>query len=376
MKLLFVISKFEGGGAEGVMCTLCNELSKRGHDVTLISHFGKSVYSLNDEVCQIDYKTWQYDTSKGSMPVRIWKKIVNRYRDYIYLKHTIKEKQPDVVMSFLMWWLWQLIVLCKGRIPLVFCDRNAYVRPVGNTFLNKRIFFKYADVVQVMSHHDVAYLRNRYKKVVAMPNPLRFVPLSHEDYKNEFDARRNIIACGRLEPQKGFEKLIRAFSIIAEKYPSWDVDIYGQGKRGSDYPQLLEELVDELGLSNRIHFMGYQKDLNNAMRDHSVFCLSSEFEGFPNVLSEAMAAGCACVSFDIVTGPREIIVDGLDGMIVEDQNIDALAEGLDTLMCDENLRYSFGLHAIEDIKRFSKDRVVEKWERMFESLIMDFRKDY
>lgn len=374
MKLLFVISKFRGGGAEGVMSTLSNELAERGHEVTLISNFDKSMYLLNDKVCQIDYKDWQYDTSQGYIPVKLYKKIANRCRDYSNLKKIINEKQPDVVMSFLMWWLWQLIILCKGRIPLVFCDRNAIQRPAGNTFINKRVLFKMADLVQVMSYHDVAYLRQRYKNTIAMPNPLRFTPLSKEEYSNGFRNRKNIIACGRIEPQKGFDKLIKAFARIADKYPSWTVDIYGQGKHGSEYPQYLYNLVNELEMKDRIHFKGYKKDLNEEMKTHSIFCLSSAFEGFPNVLSEAMSMGCACLSFDIITGPREIIVDGLDGMIVENQNISALAEGMETLISDENMRYDFGLHAIENIKRFSKNIVVDKWEHMFMKLVCENKK--
>lgn len=374
MKLLFVISKFGGGGAEGVMCTLSNELAQRGHEVTLVSSFVNPVYVLDDRVCKIDYRAWQYDTSKGSLPVMIGKKVANRFRDYRNLKRIIREKQPDVAMSFLMWWLWQLIVLCKGRIPLVFCDRNAWQRPVGNTFLNKKVFFKMADVVQVMSHYDEALLCNRFKKVVAMPNPLRFAPLTEEEYRNTFGIRRNIIACGRIEPQKGFDKLIQAFAEVAERYPAWQVDIYGQGKPGSDYPQELDRLVAQLGLGKRVHFMGYRKDLNNALKEHAVFCLSSAFEGFPNVLSEAMAAGCACVSFDIVTGPREIIEDSVDGLIVRDQDTDALAQGLEMLMRDEKMRYGFGLRAIENVKRFSKDKVVDQWEQLFRELKEDPKK--
>ena len=193
--------------------------------------------------------------------------------------------------------------------------------------------------------------------------------------EDSFEKRKNIIACGRIEPQKGYDKLILAFAKVADKFPSWVVDIYGQVKEGSSYPEELKRLVDKLNLNERIHFIGYQKDLNNALKSHAIFCLSSSFEGFPNVLSEAMAMGCACLSFDIVTGPREIIVDGLDGMIVEDQNIAALADGMERMMSDDKMRYSFGLHAIDNISRFSKNRVVDKWEVMFGKLIVDYKKE-
>lgn len=367
MNLLFVISSLHGGGAEGVISTLANEMTERGHCVTLVTNLSNQKYTISEKVNLIDCRTWDYDTSIGSLPVRFYKKIANRFRDYNNLKRIIKSVNPDIVMSFLIWWLWQLVLICKGRIPLIFADRNAAeFKLKRGDFITRYILFKMADVVQVMSYHDKAYLRKRYKKTVVMPNPLRFVPLSSKEYEEIFPKRNNILGVGRLDPQKGFDKLILAFAKVAEKYKDWDLDICGEDMEGIPYSIELKKLVDENNLTKRVHFIGFHKDIDAVMKSHSIFCLSSQHEGFPNVLSEAMASGLACISFDIVTGPHEIIMDGLDGIIVEDQNIDELAKGLSKVLEDRDLRYSLGLHAIENIKRYNKDKVVDKWEKMFE----------
>lgn len=374
MNLLFVISSLHGGGAEGVISTLANEMTERGHCVTLVTNLSNQKYTISEKVNLIDCRTWDYDTSIGSLPVRFYKKIANRFRDYNNLKRIIKSVNPDIVMSFLIWWLWQLVLICKGRIPLIFADRNAAeFKLKRGDFITRYILFKMADVVQVMSYHDKAYLRKRYKKTVVMPNPLRFVPLSSKEYEEIFPKRKNILGVGRLDPQKGFDKLILAFAKVAEKYKDWDLDICGEDMEGIPYSIELKKLVDENNLTKRVHFIGFHKDIDAVMKSHSIFCLSSQHEGFPNVLSEAMASGLACISFDIVTGPHEIIMDGLDGIIVEDQNIDELAKGLSKVLEDRDLRYSLGLHAIENIKRYNKDKVVDKWEKMFESIKNEYR---
>ena len=135
-----------------------------------------------------------------------------------------------------------------------------------------------------------------------------------------------------------------------------------------NYSIVLRDMVKSYGMENRIHFIGFHKDMDNIMKQHSVFCLCSRHEGFPNVLSEALSMGMAVVSFDIVTGPREIIIDGLDGVIVENQNVDALTVGLRKLLSDENQRKAFGLKAVENIKRFSPSGIIDKWELMYETL--------
>ena len=223
-----------------------------------------------------------------------------------------------------------------------------------------------------MSRHDKAWLRNRYKRVYAMPNPLRCNPISEKEYDALFPNRKNVLACGRLLPIKGFDKLIIAFGKVADRFPEWDMDICGEDAASGCYSSVLKKLVKDLGLEERIHFIGFHSDVAKIMREHSIFCLTSLHEGFPNVLAEAMANGMACLSFDIITGPSEIIVDGIDGVIVEDQNENELSEGLLRLMSNENERYSLGRHAIDNIQRFSSERIVDKWEKLLFTIINEF----
>lgn len=373
MNILFFIGHIGHGGAESVVTTLTNQLAEKGHRVTLVTHLKNQFYSVAPEVNLIDVRNWEYNTFEGRLFVRLYKKVANRFKDYSNIRRIIKEEKPDVAISFLSAWLWQLIFLCKGRIPLICAERNAMIYPHGrHNFFKKHILYKMAYAVQVMSRHDKAWLRNRYKRIYPMPNPLRFEPLTKNRYDSLFANRKNILACGRVHPQKGFEKLIIAFSKIANKYPKWDVDIAGL-KENEEYFNSLIGIIKKCRLEERIHFLGPCNDIDALMKSHSVFCLSSQHEGFPNVLSEAMANGMACVSFDIVTGPSEIIIDGLDGIIVEDQNVDALAESLSSVMNDKDLRYSLGSNAIKNIKRFERDRIVNKWEQFFQRISNEYK---
>lgn len=374
MKIMFVIGQMGQGGAENVVATLTSQLALRGHDVILVSHLRNQFYEISDKVKQIDIRSWQYDTFVGSYPVRIYKKAANRFKNFFNFRRILQQEQPELVISFLCAGLLLLVPLCRNKIPLISAERNAMIFPHGRgDFLSKQILYRMAYGVQVMSRHDRAWLRGRYKRVYPMPNPLRFDPLSKEQYDAIFESRKGILACGRVDPQKGFEKLILAFSKIAQDYPDWAIDICGSVKEDNYYHTLVN-LVENLGLKDRINFMGVRKDVDKLMQSHSVFCLSSQHEGFPNVLSEAMANGMACVSFDIVTGPSEIIVDGIDGIIVEDQNVDELAKGLNSVLVDKELRYSLGVHAIDNISRFRRDRIVDKWENLFSNIIKEFKK--
>lgn len=369
MKILFVISSLSGGGAQRVLATLANELVVRNHEVTVLFSFKKKDYMLNERIKTIDSDK-PFALVSGSWIKRFAISFSNKVNNWRFLKKTLRQDAPNVVVSFMQTYHWQLLLLCRRRIPLVFSERTTVTRYTSyhNDFGLKHLL-KYADKVTVLSEYDKQFLNGRLPNAVVMPNPLSCNPISRVEYDKLFEERRDILAVGRLEPIKGYDELIRAFALVADKYPSWHLDFAGKEESANHYSDTLRTLVRELHLDGRVRFLGFHEDVHNVMKEHSIFCLTSLNEGFPNALAEAMAMGMSSISFDIVTGPREIIKNGIDGIIVENRNCDNFAIELDRLMKDESLRYDLGLHAIENIKRYSLDKMVDRWEQMLIELV-------
>ena len=194
--------------------------------------------------------------------------------------------------------------------------------------------------------------------VTVIPDPMSFVPSG----QSPLTARR-IIAVGRYVYQKGFDLLLQAWAKIESSYPDWQVAIYGDGDRS-----IYENLVNELGIdTSRCHLNGTTADIEHEYINSSAFVFSSRFEGFGMVLVEAMSCGLPVVSFNCPCGPKDIVRGG-SGILVENGNVDALAEGLAQLMNDEALRRSMSKAGLENVKRFGIERIAEQWRHLFESV--------
>lgn len=371
MKLLFVIGSMQGGGAEHVLATICNNFVERGHNIILVYDFQWKDYYISDKVRQIDAMSFCKDTTSGVFFKRYYNKFANRFRAYRFFSRFIKDERPDAVTCFLQNWAWQLAFICRGKVPLVYSERNTFDWDYKSfqDVIVKKLWYKMGDAVTVMTYYDKAYLHDRYRRIFVMHNPLSYTPIKEEEFIALFSMRKNILACGRLVEDKGFDHLIAAFAKIAEDFPEWNIDIAGKDMQNSHYSDKLKQMVRDKGLENRIHFIGFHHNMDVVMKQYSIFCLCSRHEGFPNVLSEALSMGMAVVSYDIVTGPREIIVDGLDGIIVENQNIEALSDALKVLMSNTSLRYKLGLKAIENITRFTPQLVIDRWEGMYHLIV-------
>lgn len=174
-----------------------------------------------------------------------------------------------------------------------------------------------------------------------------------------------IVAAGRLTPQKAFGKLITAFRTVADAYPDWSLRIYGDGNRRAD----LQALIDRLGLGDRVSLMGFSTNLPHELVQGSIYAMSSLFEGFPMMLLEAMALGLPVVSFDLKNGPRDLITDGVDGRLVPDRDVDALAAALCELAGDPQRRAAMGAAAVEKVARYDLPSIVDRWEELFEELL-------
>ena len=172
-----------------------------------------------------------------------------------------------------------------------------------------------------------------------------------------------VVAAGRLVPAKGFDRLIRAFALVAPEHPEWRLRICGGGGR---FPAL-GELVDELGLGDRVALAGPVRDMEAELDAASVYALSSGAEGLPLALLEAMAKGLAVVSFDCA-GPREVIEHGVDGLLVPGGDVPALAQAICALIVSDDLRRRLGEAARRKAAAYERDAVAARWEALIEAL--------
>jgi glycosyltransferase involved in cell wall biosynthesis len=216
-----------------------------------------------------------------------------------------------------------------------------------------------AVVVQTAGISQWAQRIVRKEAIYVIPNPISEQFLgSHES--NGTSSYHTVVAIGRMEPQKGFDRLLTAFAKCARRHPEWTLRIVGEG---TERPQL-HALAVKLKLESRIRFDTVTKEPEKVLRDSDLFVLSSRYEGFPMVLLEAMACGLPVISFDCPTGPREMIRDGIDGVLVPPDDVEALAKAMDGLMGAQQERQRLAARAVEVSERFGLSRVMAMWSEV------------
>ncbi|WP_288278165.1 glycosyltransferase family 4 protein [uncultured Prevotella sp.] len=367
MKIVFFIHSLIGGGAERVTVNLSSELIRRGHKV---------IISLNNNTVEYDI---DYRIEIVTMPPpkefkghnifkRIYYSIYNHYLELQGTSRIIKKVSPDIIIASWGSHLWA-ILLSHKKIPVIASEHNTFDRHHKcSEKINRFLLNRFLSKVVVLTNYDKEFVSKYLRNTVVIPNPLTYSPISQEEYEILFPSRKNILACGRINAYhtKGFDNLIIAFSKIASKYPSWDLDIAGAGS--TDKMLFLKKIAQQYGVENRVHLLGFCRNIDELMKTHSVFVLSSRSEGFGMVITEAMAMGCTCISYAL-TGPSEIINDGIDGTLVENQNIDKMSEALSLLMSDAVERKNQGEKALKNVLRYSVDIITDQWESLMMELV-------
>lgn len=196
------------------------------------------------------------------------------------------------------------------------------------------------------------------KNILAIPNPLSF----SEEKSSSLNSKK-VIAVGSHSYNKGYDLLLKAWIQIENIHPDWELNIYGK----PDSNETFLKLSEELNLQS-VHFHSPVKNIQEKYLASSIMVLPSRSEGFGMVLIEAMECGLPCVSFDCPSGPGDIIADGEDGFLVENGNINQLAEKLMVLIEDENLRKQMGTKAKQNVQRYSVQSVVKQWDELFKSI--------
>ena len=242
-------------------------------------------------------------------------------------------------------------------IPVIAVDHTSFSRKIS--WLEdwiRNYFYKYADVLSILTKKDEGLLGTRLPNKVVIYNPLSFPPLKTKTIRN-----KNILVAGRLSfwKVKGIDRIIDIWAKISDKYPDWILEIAGEGNSKSTH--YLHDLVSHKGLDKRVKFLGQLHDMKTKLAETSIFALPSRVEGFPMVLMEAMSQGCACVAFKLGGASDEMMTNNKSGYIVEDGNMDVFSDSLCKLIDNPSLREQLGSNAINESKRFSVESFIQSW---------------
>ena len=227
------------------------------------------------------------------------------------------------------------------------------------TWQDERMVRKF-DKFVVLTEEDKGYWGDM-PNIQVIPNAALFMADRYADM-----SRKRVIAVGRLDYQKGFDRLIDAWQIVCSTglFQEWRLDIFGQG----EWKDMLKARIKEYGLQNSLHLNEPTKEIAKEYADSSMLVMSSNYEGFPMVMIEAMACGLPVVTFDFKCGPRDIIKDEENGLIVPDGDIQALADAMMRLMANESLRQTMSVEARKVTETYSEEVVMRKWGELFDEV--------
>lgn len=364
MKILFFVGSMNAGGAERVAAELANAWVQRGDEVCLVPTFlgtSDSFYELDERV---QFSPLQQSIGwfpPGITPLRKWRAIRQIY----------KSVKPDVVLSFLTNVNVNVLIALKGiPTPIVVCERtNPVVSLSADKRLKKLRSWLYPQAARVVVQtQDAAHAFGRVEPqlgdIAVVPNPiaqhLAQLPLAAQVENNQ---QCQLVAMGRLVPAKQFEQLIQAFGMIGEQFPEWTLHIYGEGPERDK----LEQRAELVGLKDRIFLPGKTTEPWQRLAEAQLFVLTSAYEGFPNVLLEAMTLGLPCITVDCPSGPNELSSQGRDAILIPVNEPSALEQALSELMSDSRLRGVLGQRAAVSVReRFGMGQVLLQWDRVFQ----------
>lgn len=239
-------------------------------------------------------------------------------------------------------------------------DRFFLGRLVSSIYMRKLIaLVKKYDQFVVLTEEDRCLWRG-IENIEVIPNPLTIEATTFSN----LDAKR-VIAVGRYTTQKGFDRLIKNWKMIAMSHPDWKLTIFGDGRHKSK----LQKLICDNKLAGIVELLPPTKDIIKEFVNSSIFVMTSRYEGQPLVLLEAMTTGLPAVVYAFRCGARESIIDGVDGFIVEEGDTKAFVEKVQILMDDIQLRRDMGQKGRINIQRFSETNIMPKWMRLFENTI-------
>jgi GalNAc-alpha-(1->4)-GalNAc-alpha-(1->3)-diNAcBac-PP-undecaprenol alpha-1,4-N-acetyl-D-galactosaminyltransferase len=352
LTLLLVGWSLEGGGAERQMADMANYWAASGFSVIVATWRVGTIdfYPLDSRVRRVHLKV---DAARYAL----FPKLSSILRRILRLRALLRTVRPDATLSFITQSNVLTILASVGlNVHIVVSERiqpeKDWTVPLSWRVL-RRMLYARADVVVAQTHDAAQWIRRECRKpTTVIPNALRLLP-------EATGARQPlIVAVGRLSTQKGFDLLLRAFARIASEFKEWRVAIIGEGSERAN----LVRLRDDLGLIERVEFVGQVENVERWMACAGLVVQPSRFEGFPNVVLESMGMGAAVVCADCSAGPAELIEDGVNGRLVPVEDVRALATVMAELLSRPEMRERLGREALKVRQRFRQDAIMAQWE--------------
>lgn len=369
-------SLYMAGGMERVLTLKANYFAEQfGYDVTIITTDGEDkepFFPLSETVKVINLGVHFEEMWHHSFLERLFLYIPKERKFRNLLEIELNRIKPDITISLLRREINFLADIKDGskKVGEIHINKAHYRNFTPNRSNPiKSLFAKYwmhglVDKLKKLDRFVVLteYDRQAWQeipRVDVIPNPLPFYP----DMNNVIRQKR-VIAVGRYFDEKGYDLLLKAWAIVEKACEDWRLDIYGDGKKA-----YYEKIVTSLRLDEkRCQLNDSISDVQTEYLASSLFVCSSRFEGFGMGIIEAMACGLPVVAFDCLWGPRSIITDGEDGLLVENGNIEKLAETILSLIRHPERISEMGANARKNVQRFNIDNVAKKWKRLFDSL--------
>lgn len=379
MKVLYVIDSLASkGGAERILTEKMNYLVSRfGYEVTVVTCHQNvdtlpNTYDLLPQVRQVNLCIPFYVQYKVGYPRRFFVKLKIRRQLVHNLTACVLQEDPDILIG-VSYFDADIVcgIPCRAKKIIESHDARPFTlqRQGLSRYWFSDLYMKWfrqryfsqieqrADVVVTLTQGD-ALEWNKAKRVTVIPN-FSIMPVTAFSTGEE----KRVLAIGRLEWQKGFDLLIDAWTIISPQHLDWRLDIIGTGMLEED----LKRRISDAGLTN-VQIHPFTSQISKEYARSSLFVLSSRFEGFSLVLLEAMRHGVPCVSFDCPYGPSDVLVDGISGLLANNDDSSDLAAKMGQLMGDNTLRKRMATAAIERAKTFNVDEIMQKWKILFKSL--------
>lgn len=341
---IFFIGTLCNGGAERVVSILAGHMAKQGMDVEILTYYDREIsYELDSRV---KHTVVENLTGTGN-------KLKNLFAIRKYFK-----KNAKVVISFLAPFNIMAIAANLGNgVPMIVADRNDPTKVPSNTVVRKVRDFLYmlADGIVVQTQKNKAYFNNTVqKKSKVIYNPIDLKENAGIALKSKKE--KKIVTAGRLMPQKNQKMMIRAFANVMKKHPEYQLVIYGEGPSREE----LEKLVKELGITENVLLPGNVSDIHERIKNAEIFVLSSDYEGMPNALIEAMCLGLPSISTK-VSGATDLIMDHENGLLTELDHQEQLEKAMLELIENKELAEKIAQNAAKLNGELEVSKIMQQW---------------